>query len=37
MISTAALPPAPIPKPVMPWSVLMMAMIAEGSCSNGPP
>ena len=37
MISTAALPPAPMPKPVMPWSVLTMAMMAEGSCSNGPP
>ena len=37
MISTAALPPAPMPKPVTPWSVLTIAMMAEGNCSNGPP
>ena len=36
MISVATLPPAPIPNPVMPSSVLMTAMMADGICANGP-
>ena len=37
LVSVATLPPAPIPKPVMPSLVLITVMIADGIWENGPP